>query len=113
MSTFIFSDERIFNPELRSIRSIYRVHISDNDIYDNKTDLLALEYRPVKNFRVYFGYFKNSFYNDSYVLGTGKYLRLFESFNNFYFTLGVGIVKGYNKVNYIYDHESDKVVKKI
>ena len=111
ISSFSFSDE-IFNPELRLMGSIYTAHVSDNDIYNNKTDLLALEYRPIEDFGVYFGHFKNSFYNDSYVLGAGKYLRPFESFNNFYFTLGVGIVKGYDKVNYIYDNESKKVVKK-
>lgn len=111
ISSFAFSDE-IFNPELRLMGSIYTAHVSDNDIYNNKTDLLALEYRPIEDFGVYFGHFKNSFYNDSYVLGAGKYLRPFESFNNFYFTLGVGIVKGYDKVNYIYDNESKKVVKK-
>lgn len=111
-SSFTFSDEKIFNPELRLIGSIYTAHLSNNDIYNNKTDLLALEYRPVEDFGVYFGHFKNSFYNDSYVLGAGKYLRPFENFNNFYFTLGIGVVKGYDKVNYIYDNESKKVVKK-
>ena len=111
VNSFAFSDE-IFNPELRLMGSIYTAHVSDNDIYNNKTDLLALEYRPIEDFGVYFGHFKNSFYNDSYVLGAGKYLRPFESFDNFYFTLGVGIVKGYDKVNYIYDNESKKVVKK-
>ena len=112
VSTFIFSGENTFNYELRLIGSIYTAHISDNDVYNNKTNLLALEYRPIQDFGVYFGHFKNSFYHDSYVLGVGKYLRPFESFNNFYFLLGVGMVKGYDKVNYIYDCESSKVIKK-
>lgn len=111
-SSFAFSDEKIFKPELRLIGSIYTAHSSDNDIYNNKTDLLALEYRPIEDLGVYFGYFKNSFYNDSYILGVGKYLRPFESLNNFYFSLGMGIVKGYEKVNYIYDNETKKIIKK-
>ena len=71
-----------------------------------------MEYRPLEDFGISIGHFKNSFYNDSYVLAAAKYLRPSERFNDFYFTLGVGIVKGYDKVNYIYDHDKNEVIKK-
>lgn len=73
---------------------------------------MGLEYRPAKDFGISLAYFKNSFYNDSYLLAAGKYLRPFEKFDDFYFSLGVGVVKGYDKVNYIYDQEKHEVVKK-
>lgn len=111
-NSYAFSSQKFFNPELRLISSIYTQHTSNNNIYNNKTDLLALEYRPFEDFGIYLGHFNNSFYNDSYVLGAGKYLRPFQNFKNFYFTVGVGIVKGYDKVNYIYDHENKKIIKK-
>lgn len=97
-------------PELRLIGSIYTVHTNDNDIYNNNTNLIGLEYRPIKDFGISVGYFKNSFDNDSYLLSVGKYLRPSERFNDFYFTLGVGIVKGYRKENYIY--QDGEIVKR-
>lgn len=111
-NSYVFSNEKIPSSQLRLIGSIYTAHPSSNDVYNSKTNLLALEYRPVENFGVYLGHFKNSFYNDSYVLGVGKYLRPFKDLDNFYFTVGAGIVKGYEKVNYIYDKETKKVIKK-
>lgn len=108
---FTSANEKIFIPELRLIGSIYTTHISDNSIYNNETNLLALEYKPVKDFGIYLGHFKNSFYNNSYVLGAGKYFRPFKNLNDFYFVFGVGIVKGYNKINYIHNNENE-VIKK-
>jgi len=106
------SEVKIFKPELRLIGSIYTTHTNDNDIYNNDTNLIGFEYRPLEDFGISFGYFKNSFDNDSYVLAAGKYLRPFEKLNDFYFTLGVGVVKGYEKENYIYDNETGEVIKK-
>lgn len=112
LNSLVFSQEKIFNSEFRLIGSIYTRHSSDNDVYNNKTDLIALEYQPIKNLGIYFGHFKNSFYNDSYVIGVGKYLRPFENFNNFYFSLGLGLVKGYDKVSLIYDSNTKDIIKK-
>ena len=106
------SNEKVFKPELRLIGSIYTTHTNDNDIYNNDTNLIGFEYRPIEDFGISFGYFKNSFDNDSYVLAAGKYLRPFQSLNDFYFTIGVGVVKGYEKENYIYDNETGEVIKK-
>ncbi|MGL5544617.1 hypothetical protein [Cetobacterium sp.] len=106
------SNEKVFKPELRLIGSIYTTHTNDNDIYNNDTNLIGFEYRPIEDFGISFGYFKNSFDNDSYVLAAGKYLRPFKSFNDFYLSLGVGVVKGYEKENYIYDNETGEVIKK-
>lgn len=99
-----------FQPELRLVASVYTTHTNDNDIYNNNTNLIGLEYRPLKDFGISFGHFKNSFDNDSYVLSAGKYLRPSKKFEDFYFTLGVGVVKGYDKVNYIY--HNGEVIKK-
>ncbi|MGL4654225.1 hypothetical protein [Cetobacterium sp.] len=106
------SNEKVFKPELRLIGSIYTTHTNDNDIYNNDTNLIGFEYRPIEDFGISFGYFKNSFDNDSYVLAAGKYLRPFKSLNDFYLSLGVGVVKGYEKENYIYDNETGEVIKK-
>lgn len=106
----IIPEKENYKPELRLVGSIYTIHTNDNDIYNNNTNLIGLEYRPLKDFGVSIGYFKNSFDNDSYLLSVGKYLRPSERFNDFYFTLGVGIVKGYEKENYIY--QDGEIVKK-
>ncbi|MGL5903960.1 MAG: hypothetical protein ACRCZO_14865 [Cetobacterium sp.] len=102
----------VYKPQLRLLGSFYTVHASNNDIYNNNTNLIGLEYRPVKDFGISFGYFKNSFDNDSYVLAAGKYLRPFEKLDKFYLSMGVGVVKGYEKENYIYDNETGEVIKK-
>lgn len=106
----IIIEQKKFKPELRVVTSIYTTHTNDNDIYNNNTNLMGIEYRPLKDFGINLGYFKNSFNNDSYVLSAGKYLRPSEKLEDFYFTMGVGIVKGYKKVNYIY--HNDEVIKK-
>lgn len=106
------SNEKVFKPELRLVGSIYTTHTNDNDIYNNDTNLIGFEYRPIEDFGISFGYFKNSFDNDSYVLSAGKYLRPSERFDDFYFTLGIGVVKGYEKENYIYDNETGEIIKK-
>lgn len=106
----IVLEKEIYKPELRLVGSVYTVHTNDNDIYNNNTNLIGLEYRPIKDFGISVGYFKNSFDNDSYLLSVGKYLRPSERFNDFYFTLGVGVVKGYKKENYIY--QDGEIIKK-
>ncbi|MGL5356517.1 MAG: hypothetical protein ACRDAQ_08250 [Cetobacterium sp.] len=105
-------DVEIVKPELRLIGSFHTYHLNDNDIYNNNTNLIGLEYRPIKDVGVSFGYFKNSFDNDSYVLAVGKYFRPINRLENFYLTMGVGVVKGYERENYIYDSSTGEVLKK-
>lgn len=114
ITSFCFAEDtaEVFKPEFRVIGSIYTRHTNDNDIYNNNTNLVGLEYRPLKDFGINAGYFKNSFDNDSYLISAGKYLRPFEKADDFYITLGVGIVKGYDKENYIYDNDTGEVIKK-
>lgn len=112
LTSFAFSEEKIYKPELRALGSIYTTHTSANSVYNNDTKLVGFEYRPIEDFGVYFGRFKNSFYNESYVLAVGKYIRPFENKSSFYFTLGAGFVKGYEKYNYIYDSDTKEILKK-
>lgn len=99
-----------FKPEYRLVAGLFTVHSNDNDLYNNNINLVGLEYRPTKDFGVNLGYFKNSFYNDSYILSAGKYFYPSKKIEDFYFTLGLGVVKGYEKYNYIY--QDGEVVKK-
>lgn len=99
-----------FKPEYRLVAGLFTVHSNDNDLYNNNINLVGLEYRPTKDFGVNLGYFKNSFYNDSYILSGGKYFYPSKKIEDFYFTLGLGVVKGYEKYNYIY--RDGEVVKK-
>lgn len=103
-------DVTYFKPEYRLVAGIFTTHTNDNDLYNNNINLIGLEYRPQKDFGINLGYFKNSFYNDSYILSAGKYFRPSKKFEDFYFSLGLGVVKGYEKVNYIY--RDGEVVKK-
>ncbi|MGL5988378.1 hypothetical protein [Cetobacterium sp.] len=110
--TINIENEVISKPELRLIGSFYTVHMNDNDVYNNNTNLIGFEYRPIKDVGVSLGYFKNSFDNDSYVLAVAKYFRPINKLNNFYLNLGVGVVKGYRRENYIYDSSTGEVLKK-
>nr|WP_307776230.1 hypothetical protein [uncultured Cetobacterium sp.] len=101
-----------FKGEYRLIGSFFTRHASNNDVYNNDTNLIGFEYRPIKDVGISFGYFENSFYNDSYLLSVGKYFRPIESNQNFYFTLGAGVVKGYEKINVIQDKNTGEVLKK-
>ncbi|MGL5743778.1 MAG: hypothetical protein ACRCXX_01365, partial [Cetobacterium sp.] len=49
------SNEKVFKPELRLIGSIYTTHTNDNDIYNNDTNLIGFEYRPIEDFGISFG----------------------------------------------------------
>lgn len=106
-----FKDTK-YKPELRLVGSLFTRHVTDNDIYNNNSKLIGLEYRPIKDLGVSFAYFDNSFYNDSYALTVIKYFRPFNSFEQFYIAVGAGVVKGYEKVNYIYNDDKSEVLKK-
>lgn len=92
------------------VTSLWTAHINDNDIYNNKTNLLALEYGNQK-YSISGGYFKNSFYKDSYAISLNRYFRPFSE-KRIYFITSVGLVKGYYEYNYIIDSSTGKVLKK-
>lgn len=110
--TFSNLKKENLKPEYRVIGSFFTKHISGDDIYNNNTHLIGVEYRAKKDRSISMGYFKNSFNHNSYFIAVGKYFTPFHFVPKFYLNTGIGVVKGYNKINYIYDKNTGKVLKK-
>lgn len=98
--------------EYRLVKSIFTKHSSNNDRYNNNTNFIGIEYKTQKDRKIGLGYFKNSFNDNSYFLGVGKEIVPFSFVPNFQCSVGIGIVKGYKKINYIYDKKTGEVLKK-
>lgn len=74
--------------------SLITRHGNDDDIYDNNSQLIALEYFLKEDLAVAAGTFNNSFSKRSYVVTANKYFYPFKT-KKIGLGLGVGIVKGY------------------
>ena len=92
----------------RLVTTLFTRHPTDNDIYNNNTNLIAGEYFIREDFGIGAGYFENSFYNDSYIVTANKYFFPFET-RRFTLGVGAGIIKGYEKKNEIKNSEGEVI----
>lgn len=114
MGTLSFGEERkenSYEDRFRIMTSVWTRHPNDNDVYNNKNNLLGVEYFFNEKTSINFAYFENSFYNDSYLLGVTRYMRPF-SHESLFFTVTAGVIKGYEKHNVIIDKHTGEEVKK-
>ncbi|MGL5964587.1 MAG: hypothetical protein ACRCZ2_09385 [Fusobacteriaceae bacterium] len=103
--------ENIYEDRFRVLASVWTKHTNDNDIYNNDTDLLGLEYFLTENTSLGFAYFENSFYNDSYLLSVNHYMRPFPH-KKLFLATSAGVIKGYNKENVLKDPQTGEDIKK-